>query len=58
MTNGEKIADIYGRIAERTRVSGNAMEEENLSSAKWLYLKARYDTLLSILEEVERIINA
>lgn len=56
MTNNDKIKLIIEKVAAMTEAAIKDFNETKFNnSAEWAYSKARYETLLKVLETIERI---
>lgn len=55
MTNNDKIKMILERVSNDLIYAGKYIDENKLCSAEWIYAKARRDTLVTVLEEIEHI---
>ena len=56
MTNNDKIKLILEKVAGMTEAAIKDFNETKFNnSAEWVYSKARYETLLKVLESIERI---
>lgn len=57
MTNNEKVSRILDRIVSIVKLYSECLEREGLSSAEWIYWKAKREAALDILKDVENIAN-
>ena len=58
MTNNEKIQKIMEYLCKQiSRLDGYRNEAGGLSSAEWLFIKTKRETLLDVLKNVELIAN-
>lgn len=56
MTNNDKIKHIVIKVAELTEAAMKDFNDSKFyNSAEWAYSKSRYETLLRVLESIERI---